>query len=82
MTSEAVGKGKNSVIQLPLINIGGKKFILLSKLTDSWHFRAYSMSTVQRVKEPSGHRMNEIRGTGSVKCSPKKTFNLDEFNLD
>lgn len=68
-------------ITFPIINLGGKDFILLSHYTDSWDFRAINISRIRERRDPSGHRLREVRGTGSVKCHPRK-ISFDEVLID
>lgn len=59
-------------ITFPIINLDGKDFVLLNHYVDSWDFRALDISKPRQRKEPSGHRLREVKGTGMVKCCPKK----------
>ena len=50
------------LIQLPVKEIDGKKWILLNDLDSKVIFRAEAVSKVERVKEPSDHRVFQVVG--------------------
>jgi len=60
------------MVDLPVKEIEGRKWILLNEIDDKFVFRAYSIDKPQRVKEPSDHRSSQVVGEGSPKCSPKR----------
>ncbi|MDP2666466.1 MAG: hypothetical protein Q8P05_03130 [Candidatus Diapherotrites archaeon] len=60
-------------ISIPVTEIDGEKWVLLKTvLGEKVVFRAASIEKRnQRVKETSGHRVDEAVGEGSVKCRSK-----------
>ena len=66
----------NENIKLPVMNVNGEEFILLHTLDRVWNFKASAIENKQSgIKDVLGN-MEEVRGEGSVKCTPKNENNL------
>ncbi|MBI4214405.1 hypothetical protein HY546_00255 [archaeon] len=59
-------------IQLPIIYVEGKKWILLKHLDEKIRFRGASIQKPYQVAEPNQHRLFESIAEGSAKCRPKR----------
>lgn len=58
--------------KLPTTVIDGKEWILLNHIDKIITVRACSIEkNNKRVSEPSGHRFDECKAEGSVKCRPR-----------
>jgi len=59
------------LISIPTTTIDGKEWFLLKSVDEVFIFRAVSIEFKGRVAEKSGHRVDEARAKGSVKCRPR-----------
>ncbi len=58
--------------KIPTTIIDGKEWILLNHIDKIMTVRADSIEkNKNRVPDPSGHRMDECKAEGSVKCRPR-----------
>ena len=70
-------------VSFPTTIVENKEWILLKHISDSWIIRAEGMDKIQRKKEkPSGHRVDEVGAEGSVKCRPRKEWDLTNYKAD
>jgi len=63
-------------MDMPLVEIEGKRWFLLKNISDSWIVRAVDIEKPRQVRERSDHRSMESRAEGSVKCRPTKEWDL------
>ncbi len=61
-------------IKLQTTVIDGQEWILLNMLDKVITVRAVSINHKGRVQEPNGHRVEECKCEGSVKCKPRSYF--------
>ncbi|UCF08785.1 MAG: hypothetical protein JSW28_03585 [Thermoplasmata archaeon] len=68
----------NKTIQIPLIDVEGELWMYLGSISKVYTIRATSISKKKRVVDPSGHRMDQIKAEGSVKCKTRE-WDISEF---
>jgi hypothetical protein len=68
-----------NAIKIPVAEIGGKKFILLSKISKTWFIRAYNISNPQRAPEAQNHRIKQVKAEKSVKCYSTRAYDLTGY---
>ena len=71
----------SSYFPVPIQEIQGEKWLILEKAVGKKAIiRATSIHLKGRVDDPSGHRMQQAKAEGSVKCTGR-SFDISEFEL-
>jgi hypothetical protein len=78
--SRAPDYPRGQTIDLPLVEIDGRLWILLKDVSKAFHFRATNIDNPKQVREPSDHRCFESRAEGSVKCSATRVWDISHVN--
>jgi hypothetical protein len=71
---------KKNAIKIPVAEIDGRKFLLLSKISKTWFIRAYSFSKPTKPPEAQNHRIKQVKAERSVKCYSTRAYDLTEYN--
>ena len=66
-------------IELPIKELDNEKWILLKTMSPSWKVRAYNFGEIHNAKDPSDHRLNQMRATTSVKCAPNRDWDWKTY---
>lgn len=79
MTTETSEKEpETETICLPTIELDSGSYFLLSVLNNKWIFQAegFGKKHPKSHEDLHGNKLDEIKGTGSVKCRPNKEYCL------
>lgn len=60
------------MVDVPVIEVEGEKWLLLKGFDSKIVFRAASIEKPRRVSEPNQHRAFEAVAEGGVKCRPRR----------
>lgn len=67
-------------ISVPITRIENKTWLLLKAISTSWNVRAVDIDKKpHQTKDPSDHRVFEIGAEGSVKCTPKSQWIIENY---
>lgn len=77
--SQDASSTKVRYIEVPLVRIDGKMWLLLKDISPAFHFRAVNIDSPVPVKDPSDHRLLQARAEGSVKCTSTRAWDISEF---
>lgn len=66
-------------LKVPIKKLDNDTWLLLNHFSRDVVFRFHKGSKIRRVKDPSGHRINEISVSYNVKCRFKSEVNIAEM---